>query len=256
GEYMSQEFLDHLKDHGIIAHRTPPYTLQHNGVSERRNRTLLDMVDKTPYEVWHGKAPKLSYLKVWGCEALVKRDTLTKPDKLKTRSIKCIFIGYPKETMGYSFYYPPENKVLVAWNAEFLENSLINQEANESLEDLEIIQKEDTHPFIDTSLNHEEDDLEIDETQSDIVPIHRMCLYIDAEEHELGDLGEPANYKAALLDPESEKCLNAMNVKMQSMKDNKSEEAHALLAGKTGSLTLVTSHEQEGVSDFVGSLAQ
>nr|GEU78250.1 reverse transcriptase domain-containing protein [Tanacetum cinerariifolium] len=31
GEYMSQEFLDHLKDHGIIAHRTPPYTPQHNG---------------------------------------------------------------------------------------------------------------------------------------------------------------------------------------------------------------------------------
>ncbi|GJS01305.1 retrotransposon protein, putative, ty1-copia subclass [Tanacetum coccineum] len=26
GEYMSQEFLDHLKDHGIITHRTPPYT--------------------------------------------------------------------------------------------------------------------------------------------------------------------------------------------------------------------------------------
>ncbi|GJW29340.1 retrotransposon protein, putative, ty1-copia subclass [Tanacetum coccineum] len=44
GEYMSHEFLDHLKEHGIIAHRTPPYTPQHNGVSERRNRTLLDMV--------------------------------------------------------------------------------------------------------------------------------------------------------------------------------------------------------------------
>nr|GEZ66754.1 hypothetical protein [Tanacetum cinerariifolium] len=40
GEYMSQEFLDHLKEHGIIAHRTPPYTPQNNGVSERRNRTL------------------------------------------------------------------------------------------------------------------------------------------------------------------------------------------------------------------------
>nr|GEY94181.1 hypothetical protein [Tanacetum cinerariifolium] len=47
-----------------------------------------------------------------------------------------------------------------------------------------------------------------------------MCLYIDAEEHELGDLGEPANYKAALLDPDSEKWLNAMNMEMQSMKDN------------------------------------
>ncbi|GJZ89574.1 retrotransposon protein, putative, ty1-copia subclass [Tanacetum coccineum] len=110
-----QEFLDHLKEHEIIAHRTPPYTSQHNGVSERRRRTLLDMVhsmtsqttlpkffwdyalesaalilnmvptkkvEKTPYEVWHGQAPKMSYLKVWGCEALVKRDTLTKPDKL------------------------------------------------------------------------------------------------------------------------------------------------------------------------------
>ncbi|GJS78066.1 zinc finger, CCHC-type containing protein [Tanacetum coccineum] len=101
GEYMSQEFLDHLKEHEIIAHRTPPYTPQHNGVLERRNRTLLDMVcsmmsqttlpksfwdyvvetvarilnmiptkkvEKIPYKVWHGQALKLSYLKVWGCE--------------------------------------------------------------------------------------------------------------------------------------------------------------------------------------------
>nr|GEX29344.1 hypothetical protein [Tanacetum cinerariifolium] len=233
GEYMSQEFLDHVKDHGIIAHRTPPYTPQHNGVSKRRNRTLLYMVrsmmsqitllksfwdyaletvvcilnmvpikqvEKTPYEVWHGKAPKLSYLKVWGCDALVKRDTLTKPDKLEPKSIKCIF------------------------------NSLINQEESGSLKDLEIIQEEVTPPSIDTSLNHEEDDLKMDEPQSDIIPIRRstrtrhasdrMCLYIDAEEHELGDLDEPTNYKAALLDLESEKWLNAMNVGMQSMKDN------------------------------------
>ncbi|GJW69512.1 retrotransposon protein, putative, ty1-copia subclass [Tanacetum coccineum] len=42
-EYMSQEFLDHLKEHGIITHRTPPYTPQHNGVSKRKDRTLLDM---------------------------------------------------------------------------------------------------------------------------------------------------------------------------------------------------------------------
>nr|GEW61313.1 hypothetical protein [Tanacetum cinerariifolium] len=168
------------------------------------NMVPTKKVEKTPYEVWHGQAPKLSYLKVQGGDALVKRDTLTKPDKLEPRSIKCIFIGYPKETMGYSFYYPPKNKVLVARNAEFLENSLITQKASGSLEDLEIILKEDTHPSIDTSLNHEEDEQEIDEPQSDINPIRRstrtrhapdrMCLYIDAEEHELGDLGEPANY--------------------------------------------------------------
>nr|GEX97774.1 hypothetical protein [Tanacetum cinerariifolium] len=112
----------------------------------------------------------------------------------------------------------------------FLLPSLINQEASGSLKDLEIIQEEDTHPSIDTSLNHKEYDLEIDEPQSDIVHIrrstrtrhapYRMCLYIDAEEHESGDFGEPTNYKAALLDHESEKRLNVMNVEMQSMKDN------------------------------------
>ncbi|GJY45432.1 retrotransposon protein, putative, ty1-copia subclass [Tanacetum coccineum] len=163
-------------------------------------------------------------------DALVKRDTLTKPDKLEPKTIKCIFVGYPKETMSYSYYYPPENKVLVARNAEFLENSLITQEASESLEDLKIIQEEDTHPSINTSSHNEEDDQEIDEPQSDIIPIHsftrtrhasdRMCLYVDAEEHKLGDFGEPANYKAALLDPESDKWLDVMNVEMQSMKDN------------------------------------
>nr|GEU71809.1 hypothetical protein [Tanacetum cinerariifolium] len=196
GEYMSQEFLDHLKDHGIIAHRTPLYTSQYNRVSERRNKTLLDMVrsmmsqttlpksfwdytletvarilnmvptkkvEKTPCEVWHGQAPKLSYLKVWDVRHLL-------------------------------------SDILLRSLTKFLENSLINQEASGSLEDLEIIQEEDTHHSIDTSLNHEEYDLEINEPQSDIIsirrsirtrrPTDRMCLYIDAEEHELGDLGD------------------------------------------------------------------
>ncbi|GJU98879.1 zinc finger, CCHC-type containing protein [Tanacetum coccineum] len=173
-----------------------PYTPQYNGVSDRRNRTLLDMVRSMmsqttiPKSFWDyalDSASRILHM-VPTKKALVKCDTLTKPDKLEPRSLKCIFKGYLKETMGYSFYNPSENKVFIAYNAEFFEN---------------------------TSLNHEEDDQEIDEPQSDINPIrrstrtkrapNRMCLYIDAEEHELGDLGEPANYKAALLDPESEK---------------------------------------------------
>ncbi|GJY59733.1 retrotransposon protein, putative, ty1-copia subclass [Tanacetum coccineum] len=52
------------------------------------NMVPTKKVEKSPYEVWHGQAPKLSYLKVWGCEALVKRDTLTKHDKLEHRSTR------------------------------------------------------------------------------------------------------------------------------------------------------------------------
>ncbi|GJY08574.1 putative retrotransposon ty1-copia subclass protein, partial [Tanacetum coccineum] len=50
--------------------------------------------------------------------------------------------------------------------------------------------------------------------------LDRMCLYVNVKEHELGDLNEPANYKAILLDPESDKWLVAMNMEMQSIKDN------------------------------------
>ncbi|GJY34739.1 zinc finger, CCHC-type containing protein [Tanacetum coccineum] len=201
--------------------------LQHDGLL---NSTDLRAFEKSVTRQVERAKDLVGLIHTDGYEALVKRDTLTKPDKLEPRSIKCIFVGYPKETMGYSFYYPLENKVLVARNAEFLKNSLITQESIRSLEDLKIIQEEDTHPSINTSLHHEEDDLEIDEPQSDIIPIRRstrtrhaldcMCLYIDAEEHELGDLGEPANYKAALLDLESDKWLSAINMEMQSMKDN------------------------------------
>nr|GEX40901.1 hypothetical protein [Tanacetum cinerariifolium] len=73
--------------------------------------------------------------------------------------------GYPKETMGYYFYYPLENKIFVARNAEFFENSLIIQEASRShglLESsgsdggLELIQEEGTQPSENTSEIHNE----------------------------------------------------------------------------------------------------
>ena len=41
---MSYEFGFHLKQHGIVSQLTPSGTPQRNGVSEHRNRTLLDMV--------------------------------------------------------------------------------------------------------------------------------------------------------------------------------------------------------------------
>ncbi|GJV30158.1 hypothetical protein Tco_1386606 [Tanacetum coccineum] len=50
---------------------------------------------------------------------------------------------------------------------------------------------------------------------------NRLSFNIEVEEHSLGDLNEPANYKAALSVPEFEKWLVARNEEMQSMNDNK-----------------------------------
>ena len=44
GEYLDTEFKDHFMEHGILSQLTAPRTPQHNGVAERRNRMLLDMV--------------------------------------------------------------------------------------------------------------------------------------------------------------------------------------------------------------------
>ncbi|GJZ76398.1 retrotransposon protein, putative, ty1-copia subclass [Tanacetum coccineum] len=164
GKYLSQEFLDHLRSRGIISKLTPPYTPQHNGVSERRNQTLLDMVrsmmslttlpmsfwgyalesaarilnmvltkkvNKTPYEMWYEKVPNLSYLKVW---------------------------GYPKETMSYYFYYLTEKKLFVARYVEFFESNLISQEASGSAVDIDEIQRQDEQPLDNTSEHQPEDE--------------------------------------------------------------------------------------------------
>ncbi|GKD21605.1 retrotransposon protein, putative, ty1-copia subclass [Tanacetum coccineum] len=210
----------------IVQWLTPPYTPQHNEVSKRRNCILLDMVrsmmnlitlplsfwdyalefatrilnmvptkkvDKTSYELWYGKVPNLSYLKVWGCETLVKRDT---PDKLQQRSIKCIFIGYPKGTKGYYIYFPPENKIVVARYAEFFEKNLITQEVSGRDMDLKEIQDEDTSPYENTSK----------------IPME-VEGFKPPQEEEI----RIRSYKAAMLDSESNKWIDE---EIQSMMDN------------------------------------
>jgi hypothetical protein len=75
------------------------------------NRVPSKSVEKTPYEIWTGKRPSLSFLKIWGCDAYVNRLT---PTKLEPRFDKFIIVGYPRETKGYYFYNRQENKVFVS----------------------------------------------------------------------------------------------------------------------------------------------
>ncbi|GKB47064.1 retrotransposon protein, putative, ty1-copia subclass, partial [Tanacetum coccineum] len=106
----------------------------------------------------------------------------------------------------------------------------IKQEASGSTVDFDEIQSENAQPSENTSLHPHEVKLDTIEPQTDVIPVcrsvripqapERYGFYIDAEEHELGDHGEPPNYQAALSDPKSEKWLEAMNAEMKSMKDN------------------------------------
>ncbi|VFQ98070.1 unnamed protein product [Cuscuta campestris] len=88
------------------------------------NRVPTKAVEGTPYQLWTGKCPVMSHLKIWGCEAYVKR--LMMNGKLDAKSDKCFFVGYPKETQGYSFYHPIDKKVFVARNGVFLEKEFLS----------------------------------------------------------------------------------------------------------------------------------
>jgi hypothetical protein len=67
----------------------------------------------------------LSFLKIWGCEVYVKK---LQSDKLTPKSDKCIFVGYPKKTLGYYFYNRSKGKVFVARNGVFLEKEFLKRE--------------------------------------------------------------------------------------------------------------------------------
>ena len=103
------------------------------------NRVPSKSVEKTPHEMWTSKKPSLSFLKIWGCEAFVKR---LQTDNLTAKSDKCIFVGYPRETLGYYFYNQEEGKVFVARNCVFLEKEFLSRGVSGSTVQLEEIREE------------------------------------------------------------------------------------------------------------------
>ena len=80
----------------------------------------------------------MSFLKIWGCEAYVKRQD---SDKVASKSDKCLFVGYPNKTKGYYFYIPSENKVFVARNGVFLEREFISKRVIGSKTSLEEVKE-------------------------------------------------------------------------------------------------------------------
>ncbi|GJW00849.1 retrovirus-related pol polyprotein from transposon TNT 1-94 [Tanacetum coccineum] len=129
GEFLSKEFNKFCEDNGIRRFLTAPYSPQQNGVVERKNRTILNMVqsmlkskkmpkefwaeavdcavyllnrypsksldNKTPQKAWNGLKPTVSHLRIFGSIAYVHVPS-QKRSKLDDRSEKHVFVGYDK----------------------------------------------------------------------------------------------------------------------------------------------------------------
>ncbi|KAJ9547186.1 hypothetical protein OSB04_019729 [Centaurea solstitialis] len=225
GEYLSQEFENPLMECWIVSQLTPPYTPQMNGVSEGRNRTLLDMI--------------------WGCEVYVKRTT---SEKLKPKSDKCIFVGYPKTIVGYYFYNPNENKVFVAQNGEFLEDKFLSLENTRNDVDLQEVEEDITIPSVEPLIQQEHVEPQpktVKEVQTHDFrrstrirqELDRYLGFLIAQDN--GDLNEPASYGDVVLGSDSEQWLEAMKAEMQSIFKWKACRV-TLYRGMIGSLLYLT----------------
>eukprot|EP00253_Pinus_taeda_P004299 PITA_04299 len=134
GEFCSSVFSTYCATHGIKRQFTTPYTPQQNSVVERRNRTVVEMArsmlqhknipnkfwaeavftavyllnrsptqavkGKTPEEVWSGRKPKISHLKVFGSIAYTWIPA-AKRSKLDSKSQKLMMTGYSDHHKAY-----------------------------------------------------------------------------------------------------------------------------------------------------------
>lgn len=154
-EYTSEAFNRFCAEAGIHHQLTAPYTPQQNGVSERRNRFILEMArcmlheknlpkqfwaeaastavflqnrlptravrDKTPFEAWYGYKPSLNFLKIFGCLCFTHVPQ-TKRDKLDKRALPGIFIGYSSVAKAYKVFQPQNGKMIISRDVHFMED--------------------------------------------------------------------------------------------------------------------------------------
>lgn len=147
GEFLAAAFREECEKAGIQRHLTAPYSPQQNGVVERKNRTVMEMVrsllkgmnvpgrlwgeavrhsvyllnrlptkaleDKTPFEGWHGRKPNLSYLRVFGCTAHV-RTAGKHLKKLEDRSKPMVYLGVDEGCKSHRLLDVSGNKVVVS----------------------------------------------------------------------------------------------------------------------------------------------
>ncbi|KAL0405828.1 UNVERIFIED_CONTAM: hypothetical protein Slati_3896700 [Sesamum latifolium] len=215
GEYLSGEFIDYLKENGILSQWTPPETPQLNGVAERRNGPCwIWFVPQTPYEIWHGKPASYMYLRVWGSPAYVKRLV---GNKLDSRSNLCRFIGYMKETAGYYFYDPAEQKIFISRNTVFLDKGF----PSDSRRDEVLIEESSEELQHDSTISFEPT------VHTDSVPVLRRSTRKSRvpQRYEFVGLTSQLDnnlktYGEAMSDIDSNKWLEAMKSKMDSMGTN------------------------------------
>ena len=156
-EYVNRKLKNFLEDNGIVHKTIVPHIPQSNGRAERLNQTILSKIRclliesglnkrywveaaqwavfiinrtpcssinfKSPQELWSGEITNLSNIKIFGCKTFVYINEKDR-DKLSSRALECIFLGYDIHKKAYKVLDPKTNKIMPAKFIEFRENEL------------------------------------------------------------------------------------------------------------------------------------
>lgn len=154
GEFTSSEFNTYCSLKGIRRQLTAAFSPQQNGVAERKNRTLMNMVrcmladkevpkefwpeavnwavhilnrcptsamkDMTPEEAWKEEKPSVEHFRIFGCIGHVHIPD-EKRKKLDDKSSRCVFLGFSEESKANRMYDPKSKKIVISRDVIFEE---------------------------------------------------------------------------------------------------------------------------------------
>ncbi|KAL0366816.1 UNVERIFIED_CONTAM: Retrovirus-related Pol polyprotein from transposon TNT 1-94 [Sesamum radiatum] len=254
-EYNNSEFDKFCEEEGIDHQTTVSYNPQQNGVSERKNRTVMEMArsmlqekhlpkafwaeavytavyllnrcptkavqNMTPIEAWSGRKPSAKHLRVFGSICYVHIPT-EKRHKLEEKKEKGIFLGYSTQSKGYRIYNLKTKKLIISRDVEFDEDAMWNWD-EEKVERQTVMIPKETPPQQQEEEGTGQTDMERRNQQAPGSP-RRPPQSEETEEETpprrtklLSDIYETCNF--VMMEPESFEAAAKHEVWVQAMKE-------------------------------------
>ncbi|XP_047258878.1 uncharacterized protein LOC124891115, partial [Capsicum annuum] len=134
-EYTSDRFEKLCQNVGIEHQLTAPYTPQQNGVSERKNRTIME---KSRCLLYEKGLPKYLWVEAANTAAFLLNRLPTKAvdgktpfevkrDKLDKKAEPGVFIGYSTISKAYKIFQPHTKKIMITSNLSNFDEDIDDQ---------------------------------------------------------------------------------------------------------------------------------
>ncbi|CAI7906596.1 unnamed protein product [Closterium sp. NIES-54] len=104
--------------HAAAPHFLWPFAVQY-AAHQINLQPRVSLPETSPTLRWTGQVGDASAFRVWGSRAFV-RDLSA--DKLSSRAVPCVFLGFPPDALGWQLYHPTSRRVLSSQDVTFDES--------------------------------------------------------------------------------------------------------------------------------------